>query len=946
MVSERSAYRHTFTYIVLLASLAWAVFVVIRYLGVDDNFLPNLIHVHVTLRRLLILSGIFLFCALFGYTWGQSFRRKIIIGGLSLIAISIVAFMFKSTIQSTLFKLNNLNDGVQASLVVAVGASVGVGFGVGTRISHRSVTLGFLVAAFFLPILFTALCAGEVGSLLALGWIFLISEALGTLALRWLNRFIKVPSVFIDRAGLVSIAVGLSILILATLGLGLIGGISATGILLLLLLLSVLCFQQMKSSLKRLSRLNWGQPIALSEFEWGGIAMLATLFLIYWIDTLAPEVGSDAIGLRTAAPAIWLRDGIIRPLPEMLGTYSLFAAEMLHLVIMPLTGFIAAKVVQFGLSLLLVISAYMQIFEARHRKEAALLLFAFWGGTLIWWQMIWGFVDLSQTFFYVACILALRFWLDEPESPIWLVAAGITGATATTIKQNGIAALISVEMIVLGVTLYRSHSFKKAIENSLYLGLPVLICLFPWILRSYLLTQNPVFPFANQIFKSSLYPLQLAGLVGVDLSFSNLIRVPWDIFFHPTRFQSFATYHPLMLALALLGFTGLVWVSSRKDWLWFVAGVLASLAWLVTEQNLRYSLFAIYLLVLASSIGLMKWQERFPHWVQRSLFQMLLLTGFVWGFGMQATRPSFWMQGTVSGPAFPSKVVFGEQTRSEYLTSLPTYFCAEWLNQHYGQNARVWQLPPLRDNLYFEAPASVLPASILPITQPLTEILTGEAGNNASVYQRLRAAGYTHLVYDIALMPWLSQVPESGRVGLLGPGFEAAYLKLECADRGLRLYKLRQTPMPANIVLPSQPDLLENSGLEILNTDGSPLNWNLSGKGMALRSDGNTILRLQKGATISQTIPIDDEVLYEISLDQRAASSGSSATLQISWLDSSGGLRLFYLGSLNPTEDFNSYRFLQTAPLRAQTAMIYISGNKIEIDNITVRPISAQAQIP
>jgi hypothetical protein len=461
------------------------------------------------------------------------------------------------------------------------------------------------------------------------------------------------------------------------------------------------------------------------------------------------------------------------------------------------------------------------------------------------------------------------------------------------------------------------------------------------------LTQNPVFPFANQIFKSSLYPVnELVGRVGLKLSLSNMIRVPWDMFFRPDTFGAFATYHPLILALAFLSITGLVWVSSRKDWLWLVAGLLASLAWLITEPNLRYSLFAVYLLVLAGSIGLMKWQERFPSQVHRRIFQMLFLIGLVWGFGMQATRPSFWMQGTVSGQALPSKVVLGEETSSEYLTSLPTYFCAEWLNQHYGGNARVWQIPPLRDNLYFEAPASVLPASILPITRPLTEILTGQAGNNAAIYQRLRAGGYTHLVYHIAFMPWLSPVPESERTGIFSPAFEVNYLQLECADRGLRLYKIRQTPTPGDDPLQLQPDLLENSGLEELNSKGLPLHWDLNGRGIVLQSAGNTMVKLQRNATISQSVQVHDDVSYEISLEQKATSTASAATLQVSWLDASGGLRLFCLEFLNPKDGFNSYRFLQTAPDSVQTVVILVSGNDIAIDNIVVRAIPDEDPVP
>jgi hypothetical protein len=943
---ERDLLRRIAVYAAISAGLAWAVFVIVRYMGVDNNFVSSLV-VHITINHLLILVVMFLSCVLFGYTAGQNTRRKIIIGAFSLIVMGLVVVFMHSYIQSTWLKVNNLTDGMRASLLIATAALAGVGIGVGTRISQRPLTLGFLATYVFLPFLYIALRAEALTSLLALVWIFLLADAIGMISLRWLNNLGGSPSAFIERAGLLSIATGLAILILATLALGLIGGSSVTGILLMLLSLTVLCFKQIKSSLMRLTALPWSQPVALSEFELGGLAMLTSLFFIYWIGALAPEVGADALGGRAAMPAIWLRDGGIHALPEMLYSYAMFGGEMLYLLVMPFTGYPAAKVIQFGLSVLLVMSAFTQVFELRHRKEAALILFAFWGCTQVWWQMIWGFADLSQMFFYFVCILALRFWLDEPESHIWLIAAGIAGATSTSVKLNGGGALVIAGLVVVGGTLYQTRSLAKTIKNSLYLVIPSLLCLLPWLIRSYWLTQNPIFPFVNEIFKSPLIVSLSVASFGVGLAFPKILTVPWGIFFEPAVYGSF-TYHPLILALALLGFIGLAWVSSRKEWLWLGAGLLAYIAWLVTEQNSRYSLIAIYFLALAFGIGLLKWQDKFPFRFQRAIFQALLLSGLIWGFGMQALRPSFWLQSAVSGQAFPAKVVLGGQSESDYLKDyVPTYFCAQWLNQHYSQNAKVWQMPPIRDHLYFDANASSLPHGILSITDPLNEILLNPvlASDYAAIYQSLAMAGYTHFLYSTSSLGWyVKDIPEPQRGGVFSPAFEDAYLQVECADRGMRLYKIHQ--MSTANLSQVQPDLLANSGFETLTSDELPLNWNFSGVGQIVHSDGNNIFELEQDATLSQAITVNDGITYELSAEYNITSSASLGYIQITWLDSSGQLRMFSREAFNPAEGFDSYRFLQTVPDGVQTVIIYVFGSGIEVDNVVFREIAAEVQVP
>lgn len=928
----------------IIIGIIWAAFVLVRYLHVDNNFLFILFLSYKQKLGQLLIASILLFIlfALIGFAFGQNNRKRIIIISIGLVISVPTILIFLTQFHSIWVKIVNFPDGMRASIMIVASALIGLGLGFGLRLSHKSLNFGHLAAIIILPFVFVSLKANAITSVIAIVWFFLIADGLGSVFLNGINRLIKNPTASLESIGLLSVAVGLGLLILLTLLLGLIGATSTTGILLTLMILTGVCFSQIKSNTKKLSVIPWEKSIALTEFELAGLFMLTALFLIFWIGALAPEVGADALGFRIAAPAIWLREGIIKPLPEMLNSYGYFAAEVLHLILLPFTGYNAAKILQFGLAIILIFSSIFQIFKPSQRKVAPLLLFAFWGCTTIWMQMVTGTVDLTQMFFYFACILSMRFWLDDIDNPIWLMIAGITGATATTIKLNGAGALGIAGLFVFCISFFRSRSLTKSFKNLQLLIIPAVLCLLPWLVRSYWLTKNPFFPFALDIFKSPLLETMPWAKFGVGVSFPAVLTVPWGLFFDPAKYVEVGTYHPLILVLGILGLVGLFWTSSRKDWFWLVAGVISYFLWLVTEQNLRYSLFAIYFLALALSLGFCELLKKVPNRISQFIIQPLLVVGIIGGFGMQALRPTFWMKGAVSGAAFPSNVVLGGQSDESYLTgTVPTYYCANWLNRHGGKNVKIFEMPPIRDHLYFEGTTRELFHGTLAVTDPLIKGFSGSdrATDYPMLYDTLISEGYTYLVYDILLMPYLSNTPKSERPGVFSTYFEDTYMQLECADRGLMLFRIRSKTELSDTSIQTEPNLINNSGFEGQDKSGLLLNWSLSGDGSIIHVAGNPMLGFNGQTTITQEVPVNIDETYQLDVDFQSVKAESSATAQINGYDSSGKLSLFWREKISPTEKLTTYSFYQTAYSEVKTAVIYISGSGVNVDNVTFQEI-------
>lgn len=937
--------------IVTVLASVWAVYVTISYFTVDNGLLVTIFQA--TSPAIFFQTFLFSFfgASLVGtltYTAGHNFRGKSWWGVIGLTIGGCLAWIYWSDVQVAWTGLDNLPDKFRVSFVIGGAVIMGGSFGLASKYSKNKPPLWFIVTLLSLPFLLITLKAGAAITLLGLVWLLLLAEAVGFYLIQILNKLFNRSGESLRPVSILNVAVGLQFLSLAVLGLGQVGLTTPVNLVVLLALLTLLCLKRVGAYLTQLSRIRWHQPVPLSVVESMGLFALTALFAVFWIGVLAPETGPDALGVRVALPAIYLRQGRISAIPAMTGSYMAITGEIIYLLIMPLAGLMAAKVIQFGLAVLLVASAYVDIFKFRSRGNLPVWLLGFWGSTIIWWQLFHGFTDLTQLFFYYSCLLALWFWLDQTNQPLWLIISGILGAAATTVKFNGAGALLIVGLIVVIVTLYQTRSANQLLKNGLTLALPVALCLLPWWTRSYLLTGNPIFPFANGFFKSPLVQAELVAVhYGVGLAFPDILTVPWGIFFEPTRFVETGTYNPFLLAMIFLALTGTL---SRpgKDIFWFLVGGLAFLTWLVTEQNTRYSIYAVYLLAVGISLGLSKLYDRLNDHRQQITFQVVMLVIILLGFWIQTLRPNFFAASAPAGPVFPTQVVLGTQSAESYLTVFaPSYPCAEVVNQRYGSDAKIWQAT-LRDNLYFLAEVFSPPWPILPLLQPLNELIMepGLVSDLAELHHRLIAMGYTHLMY-VDNLHYLAGIPEEKRQGVFSLTFEETYLEPECANRGVRLYRIRPTSVdPTFKHLNRGPNLLQNPGFELLNELRQPDSWEIVGHPTVLKIAGNTLVGVTSSDSLFQAVPVQEGHLYELKMEMAVEEQGKTGNLQISWLNQAGQLFLFYGERVSPFYELAPFRFLQTAPSGAQQAVIYITGDRVGVDNINFSEVLSTPDLP
>jgi hypothetical protein len=244
------------------------------------------------------------------------------------------------------------------------------------------------------------------------------------------------------------------------------------------------------------------------------------------------------------------------------------------------------------------------------------------------------------------------------------------------------------------------------------------------------------------------------------------------------------------------------------------------------------------------------------------------------------------------------------------------------LNQHYGRQVRIWLVPPLRDHLYFDGQAVAMPHGTEPLMAPLRRLL--DTADPEILFAGLRSEGYTHVVVHDSLNPW-AWLPPDQRNGLMSPSFKERYLRLQCADRGSHLYRVADS---AN----AEPVNWGRNRIVNSDFDQSMQSW--SAEGGVARADvqGDTVVMLDGGARIFQSIALAGGRLYRLRLDTAVQSADASGYVQINAHDEAGNLKFFRRQELQPAGA--EQELFQTLPDGITRGVIYVQGSNIGVDHV------------
>ena len=429
------------------------------------------------------------------------------------------------------------------------------------------------------------------------------------------------------------------------------------------------------------------------------------LFLIAMAILLAvPPTSRDALIHHLALPKLYLQNGGIYEIPDLIYSYYPMNLDLLYMIPLGVGFDILAKYIHFSFALATAWLLYRYISKRIDRCHGILGALFFLTIPLIVKLSSIVYVDLGLIFFSTASLLTLFQWAEKGFPRRLLIIAGVCCGLAIGTKYNGLICLLLLSAFV-PILYIRSqetsanHNWQATQAGILFVFCALAAC-SPWLIRDFIWTGNPVYPLFNSFFSSSgsissggskIGVLKIRQLVYHE-STLQIFLLPIRIFFEgkdniPGLFDGKLT--PFLFFLPLLAF--LPASASRREklekmFLLIFVLLFFFFALFTTVLRMRYISPIIPPLVILAIYGLRNLQHLFIDKIvstktRITIFSVLLIVIFLPNLHY-ITRQ---FQITNAWGYFSSKT-----SRDEYLANhIPEYTVMKYINSHLPTNAKI-----------------------------------------------------------------------------------------------------------------------------------------------------------------------------------------------------------------------------------------------------------------
>ncbi|MBK9053379.1 MAG: glycosyltransferase family 39 protein [Chloroflexi bacterium] len=529
---------------------------------------------------------------------------------------------------------------------------------------------------------------------------------------------------------------------------------------------------------------QWSRPSPLVLFY------LLVVIGVALTTALLPPTSWDGLFYHLKGPKLYLQAGGLIGGIDIPHLSFPSLLEMVFLWAIALRGDTVAQLVHFSFVFLLmgiVTLLAREWLKLTQSRIAVLLLFTM---PMFLSLGTWAYNDLALAFYSAAALYLLGLWFTEPDSSKPLVLSGVMAGLAMSLKYTS---LITPLILSLFIVWQCRSNWRAAWRAGLTFALPAGLVVAPWLIKNWLLTGNPVYPFVFGGKYWDGYRAAAYAEVGTGIGFDPIaiLRLPYDLTLGLQDASQdgvtgplFLTFLPLLLLVGLSklrlktppGLNYLLWFAGGHYLFWLI-GVISSGA-------LRQSRLLLPAFIVLCPVMAWLWQEirqlDHPQFSLRRFLNIALGLVLFLGLVNQLLR---WL------PEAPWAYLFGQETRSANLERrLGSHFIAmERLNA---------DLPPESVVLFLWEPRSYYcdldcrPDSILDRWGHL-EYLYGDAAGIAAAWQQ---QGVTHvLLWRTALDFIESQQADEGLYAINRPlltELTSNYLQPVTEFGGYELYLL------------------------------------------------------------------------------------------------------------------------------------------------------------
>ncbi|NSW55974.1 MAG: glycosyltransferase family 39 protein [Armatimonadetes bacterium] len=229
--------------------------------------------------------------------------------------------------------------------------------------------------------------------------------------------------------------------------------------------------------------------------------LLVVWLLVTFLAALAPPADNDWDGLaeHLAQAKIYARTGHYAPLWYDHHSHFPAVPQLLFSLGMLFQGPGLAKLFHWAFGCVALGSAWLIARRHLGRESGPFAALTFAGTPLVGWLMQVGYVDLSTTALGLLALSAFLDWRSSRETRT-LVLAGVLCGLMMATKMQGIPQFGIVLIAVTILALRGADGPGRALRPVLLFGLLAGTIASPWYIKTWVLTGNPVYPFAYSVF--------------------------------------------------------------------------------------------------------------------------------------------------------------------------------------------------------------------------------------------------------------------------------------------------------------------------------------------------------------------------------------------------------------------------------------------------------------
>lgn len=425
---------------------------------------------------------------------------------------------------------------------------------------------------------------------------------------------------------------------------------------------------------------KWIRTVRVKEFSSFLMVMVAVLVgLFNLVSALSPPIFYDTLTAHLAHSNWSIMNHAIQFRPYNVYTnYPLNVETVYTFSMLLLDGDQIAKLLNFlfGITSALVVFSIGSRFL--NRRAAVISSSVFYLVPSVGILSGMATHDLGLLLFEITSIFALSMWFKEGESK-WLFLSAILCGFAMGTKYTGLYFFVVCLLFVFLRLAFDRKGLDLMVKSIIFFGIIALLISSPWFIKSFVYTGNPVYPALSNVFGAGEYQKVSIGFTSGKAALNpvRFLRLPWDMTFRHKNFGSASQIGPLFLAFLIpLFFTRRV---NREMRYLLGFALILFFFWAVTIINTRYYLAGIALLSLWIGYCCDRYlMKRFLAWVIWPILAVSLLYNIVC------------MSNLTTDLFDPGAVVFGRQTKKEYLTErLEHYPVMQFANTSLPCDAKV-----------------------------------------------------------------------------------------------------------------------------------------------------------------------------------------------------------------------------------------------------------------